>query len=185
MKIYTKSGDKGSTKLIGGKDVKKHNIQVDAYGSVDELNSYIGLIRDFTNDSKTKKSLIEIQRNLFNIGAILAFQDKETADKILKTKKLKILNKDITTIENDIDFISEKLPKIDKFIIPGGHENVSYCHIARSVCRRAERNVSKLKSIYNFQDEILVYLNRLSDYMFVLARKFSNELEVKEIPWES
>ena len=104
---------------------------------------------------KTKKSLIEIQRNLFNIGAILAFQDKETADKILKTKKLKILNKDITTIENDIDFISNKLPKIDKFIIPGGHENVSYCHIARSVCRRAERNASKLKSIYNFQVNLL------------------------------
>lgn len=185
MKIYTKAGDKGSTKLIGGKDVKKHNIQVDAYGSVDELNSYIGLIRDLTNDSKTKNSLIEIQRNLFNIGAILAFQDKETADKILKTKKLKILDKDITRIENDIDSISKKLPKIDKFIIPGGHKNVSYCHITRSVCRRAERNASKLKSIYNFQDEILIYLNRLSDYMFVLARKFSNELGVKEIPWES
>tara|TARA_B100000427_G_scaffold218918_1_gene182947 strand:- start:586 stop:1143 length:558 start_codon:yes stop_codon:yes gene_type:complete len=185
MKIYTKAGDKGSTKLIGGKDVKKHNIQVDAYGSVDELNSYIGLIRDLTNDSKTKNSLIEIQRNLFNIGAILAFQDKETADKILKTKKLKILDKDITRIENDIDSISKKLPKIDKFIIPGGHKNVSYCHITRSVCRRAERNASKLKSIYNFQDEILVYLNRLSDYMFVLARKFSNELGVKEMPWES
>ncbi len=185
MKIYTKAGDKGSTKLIGGKDVKKHNIQVDAYGSVDELNSYIGLIRDLTNDSKTKNSLIEIQRNLFNIGAILAFQDKETADKILKTKKLKILDKDITRIENDIDSISKKLPKIDKFIIPGGHKNVSYCHITRSVCRRAERNASKLKSIYNFQDEILIYLNRLSDYMFVLARKFSNELGVKEMPWES
>ena len=143
MKIYTKAGDKGSTKLIGGKDVKKHNIQVDAYGSVDELNSYIGLIRDLTNDSKTKNSLIEIQRNLFNIGAILAFQDKETADKILKTKKLKILDKDITRIENDIDSISNKLPEIDKFIIPGGHKDVSYCHITRSVCRRAERNASR------------------------------------------
>jgi cob(I)alamin adenosyltransferase len=147
MKIYTKLGDKGSTKLIGGKDVKKHNVQVDTYGSIDELNSYIGLIRDFTDDKHMKKSLIEIQKNLFNIGAILAFQDEKTAKKYLKTKKIRIQKEDIYAIENNIDIISEKLPKIDKFIIPGGHQKVSYCHIARSVCRRAERNASKLKSI--------------------------------------
>ena len=185
MKIYTKTGDKGSTKLIGGKNVKKHNIQVDAYGSVDELNSYIGLIRDFSDDTTTKNSLIEIQKNLFNIGSILAFQDKETAENYLKNKKIWITKEDISKIEDNIDLISNKLPKLDKFIIPGGHQNVSYCHIARSVCRRAERNVSKLKEIYNFQDEILVYLNRLSDYMFVLARKFSKDLGVTEISWES
>ena len=185
MKIYTKSGDRGSTKLIGGKDVEKHNIQVDAYGSIDELNSYIGLIRDFTDDKRVKKSLIEIQKNLFNIGAILAFQDEKTAEKYLKTKRIKIQEEDISTLENNIDIISEKLPKIDKFIIPGGHQKVSYCHIARSVCRRAERNASKLKSIYNFQDEILIYLNRLSDYMFVIARKFSIDLEIEEIPWKT
>ena len=185
MKIYTKSGDRGSTKLIGGKDVEKHNIQVDAYGSIDELNSYIGLIRDFTDDKHVKKTLIEIQKNLFNIGAILAFQDEKTAKKYLKTKRIKIQEEDISTLENNIDIISEKLPKIDKFIIPGGHQKISYCHIARSVCRRAERNVSKLKSIYNFQDEILIYLNRLSDYIFVIARKFSIDLEIEEIPWET
>ena len=185
MKIYTKSGDRGSTKLIGGKDVEKHNIQVDAYGSIDELNSYIGLIRDFTDDKHVKKSLIEIQKNLFNIGAILAFQDEKTAEKYLKTKRIKIQEEDISTLENNIDIISEKLPKIDKFIIPGGHQKVSYCHIARSVCRRAERNVSKLKSIYNFQDEILIYLNRLSDYIFILARKFSIDLGIEEISWET
>ena len=184
MKIYTKLGDKGSTKLIGGKDVKKHNIQVDAYGSIDELNSYIGLIRDFSKDSSTKNSLIEIQKHLFNIGAILAFQDKKTADKHLKAKKIMISREDISKIEYNIDLISNKLPKIDKFIIPGGHQNISYCHIARSVCRRAERNVTKLKEIYNFQDEILIYLNRLSDYMFVLARKFSKDLGITEISWE-
>lgn len=185
MKIYTKLGDKGSTKLIGGKDVKKHNVQVDTYGSIDELNSYIGLIRDFTNDQHIKKSLIEIQKNLFNIGAILAFQDEKTAEKYLKTKKIRIQKEDIYTIEKNIDIISEKLPKIDKFIIPGGHQEVSYCHIARSVCRRAERNASKLKSIYNFQDEILIYLNRLSDYIFILARKFSIDLGIEEISWET
>tara|TARA_B100001167_G_scaffold175311_1_gene128458 strand:+ start:490 stop:1047 length:558 start_codon:yes stop_codon:yes gene_type:complete len=185
MKIYTKSGDRGLTKLIGGKDVEKHNIQVDAYGSIDELNSYIGLIRDFTDDKHVKKSLIEIQKNLFNIGAILAFQDEKTAEKYLKTKRIKIQEEDISTLEYNIDIISEKLPKIDKFIIPGGHQKISYCHIARSVCRRAERNVSKLKSIYNFQDEILIYLNRLSDYIFVIARKFSIDLEIEEIPWET
>ena len=185
MKIYTKSGDRGLTKLIGGKDVEKHNIQVEVYGSIDELNSYIGLIRDFTDDKYVKNSLIEIQKNLFNIGAILAFQDEKTAEKYLKTKRIKIQEEDISTLENNIDIISEKLPKIDKFIIPGGHQKVSYCHIARSVCRRAERNVSKLKSIYNFQDEILIYLNRLSDYIFVIARKFSIDLEIEEIPWET
>ncbi|MBS82535.1 MAG: ATP:cob(I)alamin adenosyltransferase [Gammaproteobacteria bacterium] len=184
MKIYTKSGDKGTTKLIGGKDVQKHNIQVDAYGSIDELNSYVGLIRDFSNDSYTKNHLIEIQKNLFNIGAILAFQDKKTAEKQLKKKNILITKEDILRIENNIDFISDKLPKIDKFIIPGGHQNVSYCHIARTVCRRAERNVTRLKEIYDFQNEILIYLNRLSDYMFVLARKFSKDLGISEISWE-
>ncbi len=182
MKIYTKSGDKGLTKLIGGKNVEKHNIQVDAYGSIDELNSYIGLIRDFTDEKYIKKSLIEVQKNLFSIGAILAFQDDKTAEKY---KKIKIHKQDISTIEDNIDKISKKLPKIYKFIIPGGHQNISYCHIARSVCRRAERNVSKLKSIYNFPDEILIYLNRLSDYIFVIARKFSIDLDVEEISWET
>ena len=109
MKIYTKSGDRGSTKLIGGKEVEKHNIQVDAYGSIDELNSYIGLIRDFTDNKHLKKSLIEIQKNLFNIGAILAFQDEKTAEKYLKTRKIRIQKEDISTLEDNIDKISEKL----------------------------------------------------------------------------
>ena len=106
MKIYTKKGDKGSTKLIGGKDVEKHNIQVDVYGSIDELNSYIGLIRDFTDDKYVKNSLIEIQKNLFNIGAILAFQDEKTAEKYLKTRKIGVLKEDISTLEKNIDILN-------------------------------------------------------------------------------
>jgi len=185
MKVYTKTGDKGTTALFGGTRVPKHHIRIDSYGTVDELNSYIGLIRDQEIDNHSKDILIKIQDHLFTIGAILATDPEKL---ILKNGKErlnipKISETDIETLEKEIDTMEENLPPMTHFVLPGGHTTVSYCHITRCVCRRAERLASALYEISPFDERSLKYLNRLSDYLFVLARKLSHDLGAKEVKW--
>lgn len=185
MKIYTKTGDKGTTALFGGTRVPKHHMRIDSYGTVDELNSWMGLLRDQKVDELTQKVLIEIQDRLFTVGAILA-TDPEKA--ILKSGKErlnipKISEDDILLLENEIDRMNDHLPPMTHFILPGGHQAVSFCHIARCVCRRAERMSTELHENEPFDDRVLKYLNRLSDYLFVLARKLSHDLKATEIKW--
>lgn len=185
MKIYTKTGDKGETSLFGGTRVPKHHIRIDAYGTVDELNSYIGLIKDQKIDTATKKVLVNIQNQLFIIGAMLATPEEK---KIKKdgSERLNIAKINIDTIkylEQKIDTYNNFLPKMTHFVLPGGHTIVSYCHITRCVCRRAERITSLLKEQEEIQPEIIKYLNRLSDYLFVLARKLTYDLHAVETKW--
>ncbi|MDY8134092.1 cob(I)yrinic acid a,c-diamide adenosyltransferase [Aquimarina sp. 2201CG5-10] len=185
MKIYTKTGDKGTTALFGGTRVPKHHIRIESYGTVDELNSHIGLIRDQDIDDLSKKMLINIQDRLFTVGAVLA-TDPEKA--VLKSgqKRLNIptvSEKDIKLLETEIDRMNTSLPPMTNFVLPGGHQTVSFCHIARCVCRRAERLATALYELEPFEETTLQYLNRLSDYLFVLARKLSNDLQAEEIKW--
>lgn len=185
MKIYTKTGDKGTTALFGGTRVPKHHIRIESYGTVDELNSYIGLIRDQNIDQHYKDILIKIQDRLFTVGAILATDPKKA---ILKNGKErlnipKINETDINLLEQEMDTMDAQLPPMTHFVLPGGHQTVSFCHIARTVCRRAERLASALNDLEPFQPETLTYLNRLSDYLFVLARKLSQDLQADEVKW--
>jgi len=185
MKIYTKTGDKGQTSLFGGTRVPKYHMRIDAYGTIDELNSFIGLIRDQNIDSHLVHILIKIQQNLFTIGAMLATDpNKETLKSGQVRLKIERINlKSIELLENEMDKMEAVLPPMKHFILPGGHETVSYCHIARSICRRAERITAQLDESKPINEFILIYLNRLSDYLFVLARKLSITNMVKEIPW--
>lgn len=185
MKIYTKTGDKGTTALFGGTRVPKHHIRIESYGTVDELNSHLGLIRDQSINQQYKEIIMGIQDKLFTVGAILA-TDPEKA--ILKNGKErlnieKISIKDIEHLEKEMDTMNEALPPMTHFVLPGGHQTVSFCHIARCVCRRAERLASALNDIEPFEANALTYLNRLSDYLFVLARKLSSDLQADEIKW--
>lgn len=185
MKIYTKTGDKGKTALFGGTKVPKHHIRIESYGTVDELNSHLGLVRDQDIDNHSKSILATIQNKLFTVGAILA-TDPEKA--MLKSGKErlnipKISNEDIELLEQEMDNMNEALPPMTHFILPGGHQTVSFCHIARCVCRRAERLAAALNDLEPFQPETLMYLNRLSDYLFVLARKLSKDLQADEVKW--
>lgn len=185
MKIYTKTGDKGTTALFGGTRVSKHHIRIDSYGSIDELNAWLGLIRDQEIASHSKQLLAVIQDKLFTIGAILA-TDPEKA--LLKSGKErlnipKINASDIELLEKEMDAMNESLPPMTHFILPGGHTTVSYCHIARTVCRRAERMATQLFEKEPFEENVLSYINRLSDYLFVLARKLSKDLKADEIKW--
>jgi len=185
MKIYTKTGDKGTTALFGGTRVPKHHIRIDSYGTVDELNSHIGLIRDQQIDELSKKVLVNIQDKLFTVGAVLA-TDPEKA--VLKSgqKRLNIptiSKEDIELLETEMDRMNESLPPMTHFVLPGGHQTVSFCHIARCVCRRAERLATALYELEPFEETTLQYLNRLSDYLFVLARKLSYDLQADEIQW--
>ncbi|NMH86371.1 cob(I)yrinic acid a,c-diamide adenosyltransferase [Flavivirga algicola] len=185
MKIYTKTGDKGTTALFGGTRVPKHHIRIESYGTIDELNSHLGLIRDQEIDQQYKDLIIHIQDRLFTVGAILA-TDPEKA--ILKNGKErlnipKISNEDIERLEKEMDVMNAKLPPMTHFVLPGGHQTVSFCHIARCVCRRAERLATALNDIEEIEPSALMYLNRLSDYLFVLARKLSYDLQANEIKW--
>lgn len=180
MKVYTKTGDKGQTSLIGGTRVPKHHIRIEAYGTVDELNSYIGLIRDQEMDEHTKTILIEIQDRLFTIGASLASDPDKSKMKIPDLKE-----EDVTLLENEIDKMNEVLPEMRSFVLPGGHTTVSFCHIARCVCRRAERLSIHLSESSFVAELVIKYLNRLSDYLFVLSRKLSHDLKANEIPWKA
>ena len=185
MKIYTKTGDKGTTALFGGTRVPKHHIRIDSYGTVDELNSHLGLIRDQAINPHYKTVLIDIQDRLFTVGAILATDPEKATLKNGKDRLNipKISNTDIERLEQEMDTMNEALPPMTHFVLPGGHQTVSFCHIARCVCRRAERLASALNELEPFQPESLVYLNRLSDYLFVLARKLSHDLNADEVKW--
>lgn len=185
MKIYTKTGDKGKTGLFGGTRVSKSHVRIESYGTVDELNSHIGLLRDQEIDSHYKDLLTIVQNNLFTVGSILATEPEKATLKSGKQRLniSKISSKDITLLENEMDDMNSTLPEMTNFILPGGHQTVSFCHIARSVCRRAERLVVALNEIEPIHPETLTYLNRLSDYLFVLARKLSNDLKADEIKW--
>jgi cob(I)alamin adenosyltransferase len=185
MKIYTKTGDNGTTALFGGTRVAKHHIRIESYGTIDELNSWLGLIRDQEIDPNVSNTIATIQDKLFTVGAILA-TDPEKA--ILKNGKErlnipKISTADIEILEKEMDQMNEDLPEMTHFILPGGHTTVSYCHIARTVCRRSERLISHLNASEPIDEIVLMYVNRLSDYLFVLARKLSKELKAKEIKW--
>ncbi len=179
MKIYTKKGDSGETSLIGGTRVPKHHLRVEAYGSTDELNVYVGLIADQKIDTGYKNVLSEIQDILFTIGASLASDPERSKMKIPDLKE-----EDITLLENEIDAMEEKLPELQNFILPGGHTIVSFCHLARVVCRRTERIATHLAETDFVAPLVIPYLNRLSDYLFVLSRKLAKDLEVDEIAWK-
>jgi cob(I)alamin adenosyltransferase len=178
MKIYTKSGDNGETSLFGGERVKKNHLSIHAYGTVDELNSWIGLIKD-TIDDKYNPFLIKIQEQLFTIGSYLATGD----NKKMMVHLPKLSDSPVLELENSIDVIQEALPEMKNFILPGGHSISSYCHLARCVCRRAERLTIETSEIQNVNPIIITYLNRLSDYLFVLARKVLFDLNIPEQPW--
>lgn len=179
MKIYTKSGDKGKTSLIGGKRVSKDDIQIDAYGTIDELNSNLGLLRDYCSKESDKSFILNIQKDLFIIGSLLALDySKKSNEEHIDFSKNKII-----IIENKIDEIDSNLPKMTNFIIPGGHVTVSTCHISRCICRRAERKCIKFAKQFELNNDILIYLNRLSDYLFVLSRKISLDTNTQEIKW--
>jgi cob(I)alamin adenosyltransferase len=179
QKIYTKTGDKGETSLLGGTRLPKHHIRIEAYGTVDELNSHIGLLRDVADDTAIETVLIRVQENLFTIGSNLA------ADPVKNKMALpSIEESDIVQLENEIDRMSAGLPEMKSFVLPGGHIHVSYCHIARCVCRRAERAVIHLGSVEKVDPLHIKYVNRLSDYLFMLARWFTKARHANEIPWK-
>jgi len=178
MKIYTKTGDKGQTSLFGGKRVSKHDIRIESYGTVDELNAHVGLIRDQKIDERSFNALIEIQDRLFTLGSILATEPGNE-----KVKVPQLIDDDVNFLEKEIDVMNETLPEMRSFVLPGGHTTVSYCHVARCVCRRAERLVINLSEEEAVNPLCIMYLNRLSDYLFVLSRKFSMDLGANEIPW--
>ena len=185
MKVYTKTGDTGTSSLFGGTRVPKHHIRIESYGTVDELNSHIGLIRDQNINQLYKNVLIEVQDRLFTVGAILATPpEKETLKNGQKRlQNLGILESDIEYLENEIDTMEDSLPQMTHFVLPGGHTTVSYCHIARCVCRRAERLAVHLHELEPTDENVIKYLNRLSDYLFVLARKLSFDLKADEVQW--
>lgn len=185
MKVYTKTGDNGTTALFGGTRVPKDHARIESYGTVDELNSYIGLVRDQDINSHYKAILIEIQDRLFTVGAILATPPEKEVKKNgeKRLKNLGIIDSDIELLENEIDTMEDLLPQMTHFVLPGGHTTVSYCHVARCVCRRAERLAVHLSHNEPVADIAIKYLNRLSDYLFVLARKLTFDLKVDEVKW--
>ncbi len=179
MKIYTKTGDSGTTSLIGGKRVPKYDLRIEAYGTVDELISWIGLVRDQDIDENTVELLVEIQDRLMTCASILA---ADCDDCKLRIPSLK--EEDIGLLENSIDSMEESLEPLSSFVLPGGHTVISYVHIARNVCRRAERNALRLSAEFSVDELLIKYLNRLSDYLFVLSRKLGKDLEAAEILWK-
>jgi cob(I)alamin adenosyltransferase len=185
MKVYTKTGDTGTTALFGGTRVPKDHARIESYGTVDELNSYIGLIRDQEINQHFKDILIEIQDRLFTVGAILATPpEKEVLKNGQKRlQNLGIIESDVELLEKEIDTMEDSLPQMTHFVLPGGHTTVSYCHIARCVCRRAERLAVHLSHNEPVADIAIKYLNRLSDYLFVMARKLSKDLNADEVKW--
>lgn len=180
MKIYTKTGDKGETSLIGGVRVPKFHLRIESYGTIDELNSYIGLIREFEIDSHYLEVLKDIQDRLFVIGSSLASDPEKSRMKIPE-----LINNDVSKLEGEMDSMNELLPDLKHFILPGGGKDASFCHIARCVCRRAERLVTQLAEHSEVDSSVLIYLNRLSDYLFVLARKLSFDSGREENKWIS
>lgn len=178
MKLYTKGGDTGMTSLLGGARVKKYNPRIEAYGTVDELNSQIGVIRSSEIAESDKKFLIDIQNALFTMGSKLAMEPGND-----KVKIPELQDSDVTALEIEIDKIDAILPPMRNFVLPGGNMAVAHSHVARCVCRRAERSVLSLSENEEVAPIIIMYLNRLSDYLFILSRKISHETEAEEIPW--
>ena len=179
MKIYTKTGDEGTTSLFGGKRVSKSDLRIDSYGTIDELNSYVGLLRDQEVNHKRKDVLVEIQDRLFTIGSMLATEPGNT-----KVKIPVLQEGDITFLEKQIDEMDLLLPPMKFFVLPGGHVSISFGHVARTVCRRAERLVIAFNQQEKVESLIIKYLNRLSDYLFVLCRMMTQELEIEETTWK-
>lgn len=181
LKIYTKTGDLGKTSLIGGTKVPKNHLRIETYGTVDELNSYIGLVNDHLSDVPSRLALKEIQDRLFTVGSSLACDpDMEPLMKIPDLKE-----EDVLRLEAEIDLMNEVLPPMKFFILPGGHVAISTTHVARCICRRAERLCVNMQEHGLFIDPLVIkYINRLSDYLFVLSRYVGHLLQVEEIPWK-
>ncbi len=181
IKIYTKTGDLGKTSLIGGTKVPKSHIRIDTYGTVDELNSWIGVVSDYTPDEQIKAILKEIQDRLFTVGSSLACDPEK--EPLMKIPDLK--ESDIEFLEKQMDAMNEELPAMKFFVLPGGHLAISQCHVARCVCRRAERCCVNMQEQDIFVEPLVIkYLNRLSDYLFVLSRYLGHQMGVDEIPWK-
>lgn len=181
MKVYTKTGDKGETSLFGGKRVKKYDLRIESYGTVDELNSYIGVIRDSNKNESIEAALVSIQNRLFTVGSELAADPDK---KNLETPKISL--EDVEFLEKEIDSMTAELEPMRFFILPGGDLVSSHCHVARTVCRRAERRVIELQDAeQNVEPRIVEYLNRLSDYLFTLARYFTKLNHGLETPWKT
>jgi cob(I)alamin adenosyltransferase len=180
-KIYTKTGDKGQTSLIGGTRVPKFHPRIEAYGTVDELNSYIGLIRDQEIAPHYKTVLLEVQDRLFTAESLIALDPESNPP----AKLPQLLESDIELLEKEIDAMNEELPELKNFVLPGGHTVVSYCHIARTICRRAERHTIRLSQSQPVPELVIPYLNRLSDYLFVLSRKLGKDFNAPETPWKA
>lgn len=178
LKIYTKTGDQGLTSLIGGTRVPKSSLRIDCYGTVDELNSYIGLVRDQEVNASRRPLLKEIQDRLFTIGASLASDPEKS-----KMKIPDLHAEDVTLLEQQMDQMNAALPELRVFVLPGGHPSVSFAHVARCVCRRAERLVIQLREDSFVADLVVMYLNRLSDFLFVLSRQMAHDLGAEEVTW--
>lgn len=184
FKLYTKTGDDGTTGLLSGKRVSKHHVRIKAYGTVDELNAWVGMVRNYELDANIQNTLIKIQRELMTVASQLA---DDTSIEVSKLVNLldPINDGDIKYLENQIDLINLELPELKNFVIPGGHVIVSYTHLARCTCRRAERFVTELNESENVPEIIIAYINRLSDFLFILSRKFAKDFEVEEIKWSA
>jgi cob(I)alamin adenosyltransferase len=179
MKIYTKTGDEGTTSLFGGKRVSKANLRIDAYGTIDELNSWMGVLRDQNINGSRSELLAEIQDRLFTIGSILATEPENK-----KVKIPSLIETDIELLERKMDEMDAQLPAMRHFVLPGGHPSVSFGHVARTVCRRAERLVIALNQIEKVDSLVIKYLNRLSDFLFMLCRAMAFELKAPETQWK-
>jgi cob(I)alamin adenosyltransferase len=178
MKIYTRTGDKGRTTLVGGKPVLKTHIRIEAYGTVDELIAHVGMLRDMTDNEPIKAYLLEVQDRLMTCAAILASDCDDCGVTIPELRE-----SDIVSLETAIDNLETSLPALKSFVLSGGHVVSSQCHIARTVCRRAERQIIRLSSELFVPETVIKYINRLSDYLFVLARKVLRDLQKEDIPW--
>ncbi len=179
MKIYTKTGDEGMTSLIGGKRVAKNSARLESYGTIDELNSFLGMIRSFPMEQEVVDELVEIQSRLFDVGGNLATDPENTQLKV----NLGVKEKDIERLERAIDRMDREVPPMTHFVLPGGNEVVSFCHLARTVCRRAERRILDLGQEAEVDALVLKYVNRLSDYLFILSRKLAHDSGLEEQKW--
>ena len=177
-KIYTKGGDLGETSLLNGTRVSKSHDRVEAYGTLDELNAFIGFLRDHLDQESYRRVLLRIQENIFTAEALIASDPEKSVEGLPELSE-----EEIAKLEREIDQMTSELPPLDSFILPGGNPHVSLCHVARTICRRAERSVIRLQRVSPASPVIIRYLNRLSDYLFVLARKLGNELQAEEITW--
>lgn len=180
IKIYTKTGDDGTTGLIGGSRVKKYDSRLEAYGTIDELNSVIGVLCSLELPVNVVGLLNKIQNKLFNIGSLLASDDKGAAF----TANLAITAENIKDLEDAIDEYQSQLPELTHFIIPGGDFSSAQCHVARTVCRRAERRILEFAEHSKVNTEIIIYINRLSDFFFVLSRKLSSDNKIADVIWK-